>query len=59
MPGDVATFAVQHGLLHHLDVALPPIMGSYGILSLKEQPRSASTTAFVRCLKQCLVEGSN
>lgn len=57
MPGDVATFAVQHGLLHHLDVALPPIMGSYGILSLKEQPRSASTNAFVRCLKQCLAEG--
>ncbi|CAN7448596.1 LysR family transcriptional regulator [Bosea sp. LjRoot9] len=55
MPADVAEFNIRHGLLCRLNVAVPPIMGSYGIVTRRDRPLSPGTTAFIGCLKDCLI----
>jgi DNA-binding transcriptional LysR family regulator len=55
MPADVSDFNVRHGLLQRIAVGLPPIMGSYGIVTRRDRPLSPGTMAFLRHLKDSLV----
>lgn len=52
MPADVTNFNTRHGLLCRLPISLPPIMGSYGIVTRRDRPLSPSTTTFLQHLKQ-------
>lgn len=54
MPADLTRFNVQHRLLWRLPIDLPPIMGSYGIVTRRDRPDSPGTLAFVKQLKAAL-----
>ena len=54
MPDDVTEFNVRHGLLRRIPINLPPIMGSYGIVTRRDRPQSPGTVAFLRHLKESL-----
>jgi DNA-binding transcriptional LysR family regulator len=54
MPADVSEFNVRHGLLQRIAVSLPPIMGSYGIVTRRDRPLAPGTIAFVHHLKDSL-----
>jgi DNA-binding transcriptional LysR family regulator len=54
MPADVSEFNVRHGLLQRIAVGLPPIMGSYGIVTRRDRPLAPGTIAFVHHLKDSL-----
>jgi DNA-binding transcriptional LysR family regulator len=54
MPADVSDFNVRHGLLQRIAVGLPPIMGSYGIVTRRDRPLAPGTIAFLHHLKDSL-----
>lgn len=54
MPADVTSFNIQHGLLSRLPIDLPPIMGSYGIVTRRDRPLSPSALAFLQHLKAAM-----
>ena len=54
MPDDVTEFNVRHGLLRRIPINLPPIMGSYGIVTRRDRPESPGTVAFLRHLRESL-----
>ena len=54
MPADIMSFGVQHGLLKKLPINLPPIMGSYGVVTRRDRPESPGTAAFLRHLRATL-----
>ena len=56
LPEDTARDFVEIGVLARIPVALPPIMGAYGIITKRDRPQRAATHAFVRCLKAVLSE---
>jgi DNA-binding transcriptional LysR family regulator len=56
MPVDVADFNVKHGLLARLPVALPPIMGSYGVVTRRDRPVPPGAIAFLRHLKDSMAD---
>lgn len=55
MPADVAHFCTRNGLLIRLPVQLPPIMGSYGIVTRRDRPPSPGVLAFIRHLRDAMV----
>lgn len=51
MPADVSDFYIQHGLLAEIAVTLPPVMGSYGIVTRRDRPITPGTEAFLAKLR--------
>lgn len=51
MPADVCDFYIQHGLLAEIAVSLPPVMGSYGIVTRRDRPITPGTEAFLAQLR--------
>ena len=51
MPADVTNFGERHGLLRRLPIDLPPIMGSYGIVTRRDRSTSPGTATFLRHLR--------
>lgn len=51
MPADVTSFGMRHGLLQRLSIDLPPIMGSYGIVTRRDRAESPGTATFLRHLR--------
>jgi DNA-binding transcriptional LysR family regulator len=56
LPEDVARHYVEWRLLARIPVTLPPIMGSYGVITCKDRPFSPAARAFRTCLQQALPE---
>jgi DNA-binding transcriptional LysR family regulator len=54
MPVDITNFGAQHGLLKKLAIDLPPIMGSYGVVTRRDRPESPGAAAFLRHLRATL-----
>jgi DNA-binding transcriptional LysR family regulator len=51
MPGDVSDFYVRHTLLAEIPVALPAVMGAYGIVTRRDRPVTPGAEAFLKHLK--------
>jgi len=56
LPEDVLRYHAERRLLARIPVALPPIMGAYGILTRHDRPASPGAAAFVRNLRLALSE---
>lgn len=56
MPADVSDFYVRHGLLAEIAVELPPVMGTYGIVTRKDRPLTPGTDAFLDHLKTAMAQ---
>jgi DNA-binding transcriptional LysR family regulator len=54
MPVDITNFGAQHGLLKKLPIGVPPIMGSYGVVTRRDRPESPGAAAFLRHLRATL-----
>ena len=54
MPEDVANYHITRGLLARVEVLLPPVMGSYGIVTRRDRPMSPGVAAFLRELRDVL-----
>jgi DNA-binding transcriptional LysR family regulator len=54
MPVDITNFGSQHGLLKKLAIDLPPIMGSYGVVTRRDRPESPGAAAFLKHLRATL-----
>lgn len=56
LPEHVARYHIERGLLARVPVALPPVIGSYGIVTRRDRPRSSNVAAFIAELKRIVAE---
>jgi DNA-binding transcriptional LysR family regulator len=54
MPEDVAAYHIERGLLARVGIALPPVMGAYGIVTRRDRPASPAVRAFLDDLREVL-----
>jgi DNA-binding transcriptional LysR family regulator len=56
VPDNVAQYHRRHGMLDIIPFALPPIMGSYGIITRQDRPMSPAAEEFIQILRDTAAE---